>query len=488
MKNNPTFLLLLTSLFTLASLSSAFAAPGTGNPGIPGQVLRNAADIADNFSMIQDNKSDIRDLDERVSDLEAGGSSGGERSLVEVDCDENPNALLVPPAHESSIYFPQNTTYNLHGACNGPLYVTEDGVRFVGVDGTDPAIVLPSGIPNAADGAVFADGTNDLRVQNLLIDASAWGTPAAQGSDAAGVYARNSFVRLIEVRIVGGLWGINPFRNALVRTQGLVEITGYVNNGISVGDQSVLSARGEVRLHSDVVGSDYLGAVDLYRNGLADFRRGLIIEPSANPEAYAIGVSQQSQVRIRNNGPIEIHGPIFISTLSSARIDGGNINGPIDSNQNSSLVLRNASYSGDLYANSGGLVNLQNVNYDDGSIHLESGSGLTLNNTWQNGGDISLYLNSTARVFNSSVGEAYVATGSVFAINESQLGGARFTQGAIGELYDVVSHGNIYMTGPASMDYISGDLLENTIFLCGTTDSNIDHFVAITGIVSDLCG
>jgi hypothetical protein len=505
MKKIVTRLMAIFVLILFGTYGNAFAYGGDddrvktrGHSGLPFIVKQNSADIrtntgniADNFSQIQDNRTDITDLDSRVSNLEAGGTPGNDRTVVDVDCVANSNALLESPINGS---FPDNTTYNLTGACNGPLYVTEDGVRFVGIDST-AAIVLPGGI-DPSNGAVFGDGAQDLRIQNLLLDASAWGSGAvAEDTDAAGVYARNAFIRLIDTRIVGGLWGINPFRNAIVRTQGVVEITGYVNSAISVGDQSMITARGPVFMSSNVTDGSYLGAVDIYRSGVMDFRAGVTVNhPPADPGIgfypFAIEANGQSHLRIRNNGPIDIQGGVFLSMLATARIDGGNFNGDMSVLENSVLTIRNASHTGHIFIGGGGVANLQDEMNQIGGINVDTGGNLNLENAFQSDGDIHLGLNSSARFSDSTIGFVEAVTGAVFEIGQGEFDGAQISQGSVASLFDAATIGNIQIFGPASLNYFGDASTLNgyTIFLCGTTDSNIDADIAASGTVSEFCG
>jgi len=434
MKNNSTRILTMLLALAPAATGVAVAAPGANNPGLPGQVLQNSADIADNFSQIQGNRADIMDLDNRVSDLEAnggGGSAGGERSFVDVDCNADPDALMVD--NDNSIYFPPNTTYNIDGACNGPLYITEDGVRFVGV-GASPSIVLPGDTANAANGAVFADGASDVRFENLTIDASAWGTPAAEGSDAAGVYARNAFVRVTNTRIVGALWSINPYRKALVRLEGPVILENFVNAGLSVGDQSLVTTRGPVTISSNVADSSYLAGIEAYRSGVVDLRRGVSMNlTNANPDATSIDTSDQSLVRIRSGGPVNLDGTVFVGRSSSLRIDTGNLAGTVFARENSSLSLRNMTQL-------------------EGEIYVESNSSANLNNA--QAGALVAGSNASVQAFGGS------------------LKGANLHRGAIAQLSGVNFFGDVVLFSATSLSLFQtepgfGSLNGNTVYECG---------------------
>ena len=338
-------LLAATVVASAASFMSARADPIAGpgdTQGLPfaiqdlqEQVGQNTADIqtnaghiGDNFSAINSNAADISALDDRVSSLEAGSGSGGERTEVAVDCIASPDALLDAPIAGN---FAENTTYNIVGACNGPLYVTEDGVYFVGMDDT-AAIVLPAGTANPGNGTVFGDGAHDLRLVNLLIDASAWANPAGEASQAAGVYARNAFVRVMNSDVVGGSYGINPYRNAIVRLDGEVNVTGFYNVGISAGDQSLITTRGQVNVSTTIANGQYLNGVESYRQGLVDVRRGLRVNvPPADEdidfEPSAIYAIDHGQVRVRSGGVVEVNGFVYAGTFSLVTMFEGNYNG-----------------------------------------------------------------------------------------------------------------------------------------------------------------
>ncbi len=276
--------------------------------------------------------------------FQAGNSA---RSTFNVDCYANPDAFSQPPISNN---LAPNTTYNITGACNGPLYITADGVRLVGAD-ISASIVMPEGHPDVANGTIFADGAHDLRIENLFIDVTAFSTGAAQGTDAAGVYARNAFVRLIDSHIEGGLWSINPFRNAIIRLQGDVTFTNFVNAGISVGDQSLVSARGPVTLSTTVTDNSHVTAVEAYRGGVADFRRGIVVTvPAEDPYAgffpTAITSSGHSIVRIRDRGVVIVNGRMAASSSASITMQRGTLNGRIDVENSGRLSLSNINQTG----------------------------------------------------------------------------------------------------------------------------------------------
>ncbi len=431
-------------------------------------------------------------LADRSSSMNANLGSDG-RTFINVNCYANPNALLQPPYSKK---FDPNTTFNIKGACNGPLYITADGIRLIGVD-ESAAIVLPGPPTDPSDGAIFGDGAHDLRIQDLLIDASAWGTgEIANGTDAAGILARNAFIRVINTRIVGGLWSINPFRNAIVRTQGLVELIDFVNSGISIGDQSLVTARGPVEIRSTVTDGGYMYAVDVYRSGVMDFRRGVKIElPEYNGfEPIAIAVYRQSHLRVRSSGTVNIQGPIMVNTLGSANIDGGYIGNDLDINGGSTVTLSSVTIDGGISAEDSSTITLNSV-IIDGDIEVSTGSGLEMNWSTQNAdrqdveGTLAIAVNSNATLDSSSVQEIFAESASSFEIEGGEFEGAEIFQGAVASFIGAIARGDIRVFAPSTIVYQQedgiGSLEWHTIHLCGNTSSFIDEDIRDTGFVVD---
>lgn len=421
-------------------------------------IQNNAANIADNFSQIQGNRMDIMDLDARVTELESAGppgGGGGGRTFVDVDCNDNADALNSPPISGN---FPDDTTFNIVGRCNGPVYVTEDRVRFVGVT-PDAALVLPAGIPNAFDGTIFGDGAHDLRIENLLIDASAWSTPAAEGSDAAGVYARNAFIRVSNVNIIGGLWGINPFRNSIVRLQGNVNISQFVNAGISVGDQSLITTRGPVNISSTVVGGSYLTGVEVYRQGIVDFRRGLTVDvPPTDFDAgiftTSILATHNSHVRLRGAGFVNLRGEVLILSSSTLSMDAGNIDGVIS--------IR------------------------DGAVaQMFSVTQAPLPQDLPQVNDVRK--NSSLLLVNSNVQGFSISFSSILEVNGGSFGGGNVSEFSSLQSFDANINDGINARKPSTLTVFGGTAVQNFL-ICDEDTVNVDTgiFVAPAGLV-DVC-
>ena len=319
---------------------------------------------------------------------------------------------------------------------------------------------------------------------------------APTGTDAAGVYARNAFVRVIDTRIIGGLYSINPFRNAIIRTEGKVELVDFVYNGITVGDQSLVGARGPVHISSSVTDSGYLNAVEVYRSGIMDFRAGVTIkvpteEQTTGFEPLAINVFRQSHIRIRDDGNVDIQGPIQVNSQGTANIDGGNIVGDIDIGGSSAVTLSSVTINGGVSVDWNSMLTLRSVSIVEGDVEVAGGSTLAMEYSSQSDGELAIAENSNVIMDASSVGEIFADTGASFEVEGGNFGGAELFQGAIASFFDASSFGNIRLFAPSNIVYRQedgfGSLNGNTIYLCGNTSSFIDPAIAVTGVIDNGC-
>ena len=411
------------------------------------KVKRNSNNIGDNFTLIQDNRTQLQNLDSRVTDLEISPPTGdgSTRTFVDIDCSENPDVLLSAPING---FFPDNTTYNLSGACNGPLYVTEDGVRFVGVS-VDASIVLPAGITNASDGAVFGDGAQDLRFQNLTIDASAWNSGANQGVESAGVYARNAFVRIIDSDVIGGEYGINPFRNATIRLQGTVNVTEFLNVGVSAGDQSVITTRGQVNISSTVTEGNFMTGIEIYRGGNIDFRNGVTVslpEPTGPLFPFAVIGTNGSHLRVRSAGNVEINGRINMRGNTSLDLQGGNYFSGIDLSQ-------------------GAIAQVSNI------VQIDGGSN-------------NLTDNSVLSSLNSELFSSNIQSGSILRMRGGAIDGLIAQINGMAFLSGVNSTNAITAEKPSFIDFNDGNMNGFSFFFC---DEDTTFFDATVTNPVDTC-
>ena len=131
-------------------------------------------------------------------------------------------------------------------------------------------------------GAVFGNSAHDLQLDSFTIDATEQGA----GTDSGGVYsAHNAFVAVTNTNVLGGEYGVIPYRNGIVRLQGLVTITDFASSGISEADQGIINAFGQVEISTSVTNTTggNIG-VEVLRGGIADFRAGLGVTMPAQDE------------------------------------------------------------------------------------------------------------------------------------------------------------------------------------------------------------
>jgi hypothetical protein len=289
----------------------------------------NAADVNLNFDDVE---AAVNDNFTRITALEGGG---GGQTTVAVGCDVDADALTQIGTYSA------NTTYEITGACNGPIEVNADHVWFVGQD-VSAAIVLPGTAPDSA--AVYGNHARALRLEALLIDASAFSGAGAVGSGSGGVWVRDGSMIITNTDVTGGEYGINPFRNAYVRLEDSVNVTGFIHGGIAVGENSVLSARGQVTVSTTFSDGGWVAGVSAYRNSVADFRAGLnVTMPAANEgtgfNPNAIESTNHSYMRIRNSGSVDINGRVDLNGSSSLELNGGDVAGDIQVGNNSRLEM-----------------------------------------------------------------------------------------------------------------------------------------------------
>jgi hypothetical protein len=396
--------------------------------------------------------------------------------------------LLEPPINGN---FPDNTTYNITGACNGPLYVTEDRVRFVG-DAVGAAIVLPAGIPNPDDCAIFVDGAHDVRIQDLLIDASAWSTAASLGSDACGVLARNAFARLIDSDVQGATIAVDVIRNANIRMQGTVNITDFLVSGVEAGDNSVVDTKGQVNISSTRTASSRMNGVAAYRGGTFWFREGLTVNmpPSDEDNDFEpVAIYSDFHGQVGSGGTININGFVYAGSESSVFMGGGTIVGDMQT-EGGTITLSHTNVTGKIKLFAHGFLSTNNATIN-GDIDIQNASVASLRWSQHTDGQISVNSTSTLQTEDSSVGPILASTASAVNFTGGQFSDAEFRNGSFGDFYDASALGNIKLVAPANLEYEFeefGTLNGNTIYLCGNTTSLIDPVIESSGTVSDSCG
>lgn len=304
-----------TAIAAILSLTVTYpASAAVPNTFTAGQAA-SAADVNANFT----------DLDGRVGALEAASVNP---VAVAINCGTNADAL-------KNANIKGDTTYNITGACNGPIYVEDDNVHLLGSDNTADSIVLPTGLNN--ESAVFAGGAHNLKITNLFLDL----TGVNANDQTAGIWARDSFVRIADSRIVGGSMGINPFRAAIVRLDGTNSITEFSKSGLSASDQSNINTRGQTTVTSTRVDDQYMKGVVARNSSSIDIRAGITISVPTDTDARAVFSEFNASVHIRNSGDVSISGDVRSDQNSSIKIEKGTIAGNIDVRGSSNLSMNN---------------------------------------------------------------------------------------------------------------------------------------------------
>jgi hypothetical protein len=376
------------------------------------RVTSNAADIADNTANITSNADAITNgINVRLNALESANSAT--RKTVAIDCTADPAAL-------SSTAFADNTTYEITGACNGPIQVNADRVWLVGQEAlAASSIVLPADATSPENGAVNVAGGFDVRIENLSIDASAWTGAGAEGSNATVLIIRSAYARLKDSRIIGGVYGVNPSGAARLIMEGANEITGFVNAGLTVGDHSTLDAYGQVDVStvnnaaSAFASGAYTSGIETYRQGVVVFRGGLTVSvpadiPGSDYYPQSINVSGQSSVKVRNSGTVNIQGRAEAYEQSVLSIQGGTFNGGlaafaqsrVDIDINSGTLSESHTFS--VQAHDGSLLSLTGGTID-GQIFAHHNSILLMDSISLTNGEINLYRSSMINVSSSTL-------------------------------------------------------------------------------------
>ncbi|MGB1311544.1 MAG: hypothetical protein ACPG47_10045, partial [Leucothrix sp.] len=398
----------------------------------------------------------------------------------------------------------ENTTYNITGACTGPIYVEVDNVHLLGTSNTSDSIVLPAGIE---DSAVWAGGAYNLQITNLFLDLTATTTEKF----TAGIWARSAYVRVRDSRIQGGSTGINPFRGAIVRLDGANSITEFASSGLNASDQSNINTRGQVTLSSTRTDDQYMKAVAAYRGGNVDIRGGVTVSVPAATDARAIHAESNASVQIRDSGTVELNGGIYSSLNSSIRIEKGTITGKVEARRSSSLKLDNvivvtgrAKIDGSNLQIEGGslsgdidLRNSSSLTADDvtiaGRIKARRGSSVYLEGVTQTSDEseaVNLSMNASLVSYDSSLGHLGAYLNSSFSLsddgdNASSVKGVLLYSGAVGDINNTSVTGDVVILRPAEV-FLRGstNLNGNNVYGCNSESHADDTVIGIANLAT----
>lgn len=218
---NTNKLVLAAAISHLVAFSAYAAVPHTFSSG----EAALASEVNANFS----------DLDQRLTTLENGSSSGGDGTVsdpyttVEIDCSSDATAFAT--AVEASRNTTTQTTYNITGSCDG-AYIVRNDVKIVGTGG---ATIGPIAGDDWDGESLFIDGQSTVRVFDITLTGT--------------VYARNSSaVRLQNVVLpVPAMDGDEYERNVDIRSSYLRINAGTVDNlSLLASRNSTVDIKGSV--------------------------------------------------------------------------------------------------------------------------------------------------------------------------------------------------------------------------------------------------
>ena len=452
-----------TAVASILSLTVAYpayaAVPNTFSAG----QAASAADVNENFTS----------LDSRVGALEAASVNP---TNVAIDCGADPSAL-------KSATIKKDTTYDITGACAGPIYVSEDNVHLLGTSNTTDSIMLPAGI---SESVVWAGGAYNLQITNLFLDL----TQTTADTSTGGIWARDAFVRLRDSRIQGGSYGIEPFRGAIVRLDGENSITEFSEAGLSASDQSNINTRGQTTISSTRTENQYIRGIASSRGSSVDVRGGITISLPTTINAVAVRAESNATVRIQNNGIVSIVGDVRSDEKSSVKIEKGMINGEINLSGASSLRLTNGvAITGDIDLQDGSQWYMSGGSIT-GAFEARRGSVIRLKDVTQTStmtGAVRLSANSTLSADDSDLGNFSVYANSSIDLeadegSSSTVNGGEIHFGSVGSIRNMVSTGDIKIFTPGAL-HLTGtsDLDGNNLYLCGS-QSYVES--SVTGIAN----
>ena len=454
----------------------------------------NATQVNENFSY----------LERRINSLDSLQS--GDRQEISVDCSADTTALakyLHWDYDDFGKY--EYTTFLLAGTCDGPLYIYGDGVRLQSADENSPATLrLPAGV-NLEDSefAVMVDGAQHVRLIDLIIDVSAYTSSAYEDDHVTGVLARTSLVRIVNSDIIGGIRGVDAFRNAIVRFEEENSVTDFFKVGISAGVSSHIEVRDFITVEAnDITSENWVSALSIYDVSSARIGNGSYINfpnPHQDDGSEIINVGRNSSLEFNSlsdnsnvtnvvdgdiwvgdggflqmnngttvNGSVYGRGGAVVDMSDSATINGeasfqlnsvldmgpgSEVNGSVEMRRSSSLRLDNAEINGDLRVRSGSSATLFEGGID-GGVTVRRSSMIDLEDVVVSG-DIDLSSGSSATIFETNVsGEVDLDSASVFNAYDNS-----YVEGDLGlflsstaNIGDSVIGGRVEMFGHTSLN------------------------------------
>ena len=424
----------------------------------------NATQVNENFSY----------LEERINSLDS--SQSGDRQEISADCSADTRALakyLYWDGEDFGKY--EYTTFLLSGTCDGPIYIYGDGVRLQSADeGSKATLQLPDNLEDPERYLVRIEGADDVRLRNLVIDASSYSDSNYEGDNIATVSVRRSFVEIEDAKIDGGITAVDVIKDSRVVFEGENSIENFHQMGLNIWSDASVESNGFISIigkNSVNMSSNWFAAVSVSSSSLLSLNAGSDIEiPNTSDSSFnIIYLSRNSSLEFNNYSGDAIHtvqGDVSISDVGVLQMGSGTtINGTVYNSSASVIDMSNGSFINggifvqvdsvlDVWGGSkiNGFVNVSggsSINLNDaaiaGSLYLGNSSNASVDSSEINGtveinynssmytqgnahttnvnGDLNLYVDSTTALHNSSVsGNILIHTNSSLALESSHVG------------------------------------------------------------------
>ena len=429
-----------------------------------------ASEVNENFSY----------LEERINSLDSLQS--GDRQEISVDCSADTTALAKYLHWDSDDFGKyEYTTFLLTGTCDGPIYIYGDGVRLQSADDNSPATLrLPAGV-NLEDGefVVMADGAQDARLIDLVIDVSAYTSSTYEDEYVTGVLARTSLVRIVNSDIIGGIQGVNAFRNAIVRFEGENSVTDFFKVGVSAGVSSHIEARGFIMVEADdTISNNWVSAINIDNASSARINSGSYINFPNHPEnGEIVNVGRNSVLQFSDGGTDNniVEGSVWVGDGGFMHLDDNTtINGNVYGRGGAVVDMRdNALINGEASFQLNSVLDMESGSEVNGSVEMRRNSSLRLDDA-KIYGDLNVRSGSSATLFGGGIdGVVKVRRSSLIHLESAEINGDIYLRsGSSVAMYDSNVSGEVELESGSSLDadensYIGADL---DIFLGSSAD------------------
>jgi hypothetical protein len=380
--------------------------------------------------------------------------------MVDVDCTGtgDPDAFI-------GMSIADNTTYTLSGMCNGPIEVWKK--RNVVITGNDvtgaktDGIFLPGGLTTNPWSALGV-WESSAEIRHLTIDASnyvadgagyLWPNPGALSAVEVGQMA---ILRIYDVDIKGGDYGLNVYRQSYAKAYSNVNITGFNLTGVSASNAAHVELSQPITVIGLSSGStkQSAGAVSAERNSHVEIKNGGAFTAPVHSSPrypYSLSANENGSIRVKEGGT----SANFTSNLSaysggSIRVDG-----------NATIAATDVDDEA-ISAGMGGIIRIANSSIT-GGVWSGENSTVRFENSSQSGGYIQLARNGTFRTGGASsintIGFHFAgSTGASISLRDTtSVAGSPLNLSQYATVYirDTVSFGGVGITCQSQVNQVS---------------------------------